>query len=420
MALTLRKLLPALALIGAAAVMTGQAFADPVTLQMWTNATNDPLKGIFQGAADAYHAAHPDVTIQITPIQNESIGQKIQLALASDSPPDIFFNQGAALLATQMESGKVADITEFTKSWIGDVGAAAGNWAYDGKQYGIPYTMHVVGFWYRKDLFEQAGISAPPTTMKELDDDIGKLKAKGIVPIAVGGKDRWPDAFYYDIFALRLCGEESMKAELKAGKLQDKCFTDAGQVQLDFLKSEPFQPGFNGTSAQQGPGSSAGMVANGKAAMELMGTWNMGVMQSLNDDKSFVDKIGWFPFPAVEGGKGDPTAALGGGDGFSCTTNAHAEICADFLHFLSSKDVQTQMVKANSITIPVVAAAADAIELPVLKQVVDFNSKAAYVQTYFDLALPFGVGQALDDAAANMFAGQGGASAVVDAVNSAG
>jgi len=56
----------------------------------------------------------------------------------------------------------------------------------------------------------------------------------------------------------------------------------------------------------------------------------------------------------------------------------------------------------------------------VLKQVVDFNSKAAYVQTYFDLALPFGVGQALDDAAANMFAGQGGASAVVDAVNSAG
>ncbi|MGC4077426.1 MAG: hypothetical protein QM702_10410 [Rubrivivax sp.] len=77
------------------------------------------------------------------------------------------------------------------------------------------------------------------------------------------------------------------------------------------------------------------------------------------------------------------------------------------------------MIKANSITIPVVATPADAIELPVLKDVVAFNGKAAYVQTYFDLALTTAQGQALDDAAANLFAGQGGASAVADAVNAA-
>ncbi len=195
--------------------------------------------------------------------------------------------------------------------------------------------------------------------MKDLEDDIGKPKAAKIAPIALGGKDRWPDAFYYDIFALRLCDKDIMKTQLAAGKLTDKCFTDAGQATLDFLKSAPFQDGFNGTSAQQGPGSSAGMVANGKAAMELQGTWDMGVMGGLTDDKSLSDKIGWFPFPAVDGGKGDPSAALGGGDGFSCTTNAHMDICADFLHFLDSKDIQESMLKANSITIPVVAAASE-------------------------------------------------------------
>jgi raffinose/stachyose/melibiose transport system substrate-binding protein len=399
--------------------MTGHAMADPVTLQMWTNATADPLKGIFQKAADDYHAAHSDVTIQITPIQNEQFTTKIPLALSSDNPPDIYFNQGAHLLADQSQSGKVADITDSTKSWIGDVGTAAGNWTVDGKQMGIPYTMHVVGFWYRKDLFEQAGITGTPATMKDLNDDIAKLKAKGIAPIALGGKDRWPDAFYYDIFALRLCDKDTMKTQMAAGKLEDKCFTDAGQATLDFVKSAPFQDGFNGTPAQQGPGSSAGLVANGKAAMELQGTWDLGVMTGLTDDKSLADKIGWFPFPAVEGGKGDPTAALGGGDGFACTTNAHVDMCADFLHFLSSKDIQESMIKAGVITIPVVAAASEAIALPVLQQVVDFNGKAAYVQTYFDLALTTAQGQALDDAAANLFGGQGGATAVADAVNAA-
>ncbi len=410
------KFLLASALLASAAAMAGQAVAAPVTLQWWTNATADPLKGIFQKAADDYHAAHPDVTINITPIQNEQITQKLTLAFQSGSPPDIFFDQGAALLGTYDGTGKVADITEQTKGWIKDIGAAANNWFIDGKQLGIPYTMHVVGFWYRKDLFEKAGITALPKTMSELSAVVDKLKAAKIAPIALGGKDRWPDAFYYDIFALRLCSEDVMRADLKAGKLTDQCFTEAGQKTLDFIKTDPFNIGFNGTSAQQGPGSSAGLVANGEAAMNLQGTWNFGVMQSLTDT-NLSDKIGWFPFPAVEGGKGNPSAMLGGGDGFSCGNTANVNVCADFLHFLSSKAIQEEMVKAKVITIPVVAAAAEAIDLPVLKDVVGYAAKAAYVQTYFDLALPYGQGQALDAAAADMFAGQGGADAIVQAVN---
>ncbi len=399
-----------------AALAAVPAFAEPVTLQWWTNATADPLKGIFQKAADDYHAANPDVTIKVTPIQNEQITQKLTLGFQSGNPPDIFFNQGAALLGTYYETGKVADITEQTKDWIGDLGAAAQNWSWDGKQLGAPYTMHVVGFWYRKDIFEQVGITELPTTMGELGAVVDKLKAAGVAPIALGGKDRWPDAFYYDIFALRACGKDAMMADLKAGKLTDQCFIDAGQATLDFLATEPFNIGFNGTSAQQGPGSSAGLVANGKAAMNLQGTWNFGVMQSLTDE-DLSDKIGWFPFPAIEGSAGDPSAMLGGGDGFSCGNTPNVDVCADFLHFLSSKEIQEQMIKDKVITIPVVAAAAEAIDLPFLKDVVDFAAKAAYVQTYFDLALPYDQGQALDAAAADMFAGQGGADAIVRAVN---
>ena len=48
----LGKLLLASGVAAGMAAFTGHAFADAVTLQMWTNATADPLKGIFQKAAD--------------------------------------------------------------------------------------------------------------------------------------------------------------------------------------------------------------------------------------------------------------------------------------------------------------------------------------------------------------------------------
>ena len=98
----------------------------------------------------------------------------------------------------------------------------------------------------------------------------------------------------------------------------DPCFVQAGEVLEDLLATEPFNPGFLTTQAQEGATSASGLLATGKVAMELQGHWEPGVMQGLTDDgKGLGDKTGWFPFPAVEGGQGDPTAALGGGDAWA-------------------------------------------------------------------------------------------------------
>ena len=61
----------------------------------------------------------------------------------------------------------------------------------------------------------------------------------------------------------------------------DPCWLKAGQYTQQLIDAEPFQDGFLATPAQQGATSSAGLVANGKAAMELQGHWNPGVMQPL-------------------------------------------------------------------------------------------------------------------------------------------
>jgi raffinose/stachyose/melibiose transport system substrate-binding protein len=390
----------------------------PVTLTWWHNATADPGKSYYQSVATAYQQAHPNVTIKVQPLQNEQFSTKIPVALQSDSPPDVFQQWGGGQLADQVQAGKVQDLTEAVKPWIGSLGPAAGNWQVDGKQYGVPYTFGIVGFWYNKALFQKAGISSPPATWEDLLSAVQQLKSAGVAaPIAIGSKDKWPDAFYWDYLALRLCSQQVMQQSATDYNFDDPCWTKAGDMVTQLIDAQPFQKGFLATPAQQGAGSSAGLLANGKAAMELQGHWNPGVMQSLTPDKKAPEGLGWFPFPSVSGGAGSADAALGGGDGFSCSFKA-PPACADFLKFLLSVDNQKRFGELN-IGLPLAPGAETGVADPNLKALLDFRSNASFIQTYLDVAYATSVGQALNDAIAQQFAGQLDPAGVVDAVKSA-
>jgi multiple sugar transport system substrate-binding protein len=50
--------------------------------------------------------------------------------------------------------------------------------SYKGTAYGMPFTTSSRAFFYNKQLFSQAGISAPPTTWAQLQTDAAKIKQK--------------------------------------------------------------------------------------------------------------------------------------------------------------------------------------------------------------------------------------------------
>lgn len=392
----------------------------PVTLTWWHNGSTDPVKSAFQKVADDFHAANPNVTIQVQPIQNEDIKTKVQVALQG-TPPDIFQQWGGGAEATQAQSGKLADLTQLTSSWISSLGKSAAGWANGGKQLGVPYDYHVVGFWYRTDLFTKAGITAPPATMTDFLADITKLKAAGIAPLSVGGKDKWPDAFYWENFVLKECPKDTITSSIAAAKFTDPCFVKAGTDLKTLLDAQPFNTGFLATPAQQGAGSSAGLVANGKAAMELQGDWEIPTIIGLvpADQQATVEgEMGFFPFPSITGGQGEPGAALGGGDGFSCSTKA-PDACAAFLQFMTSVPVQEELVKSKAVSIPANGGATSAITDPTLQKVLTYLQGVSYNQLYFDQALPTNVGNAVNDAVSNFFAGQGTPQDIADSAGKA-
>ncbi len=378
-----------------------------VTLSWWNNGTNQPLLGVYQSAIKSFEEANPDITIQNVPIQNETLQKtKIPLALQGNNPPNIYQQWGGGVLAQQVSSGKVANITSDVSSWIGNIAGAQG-WAVNGVQYGVPVDLHVVGFWYRKDIFQKVGITVP-TTITQLESDDTKLRAAGYSPIAVGSKDGWPDAFWWESFALRDCSQSTVASNIAAKNFTDPCFTKATNDLDAFLNTNPFQPGFLGTSSQTGAGSSAGMVAAGKAAMELQGDWDPSVMQgvaSKADAANLSSELGWFPFPQTPGSAGSQTAVLGGGDGFSCTgTSAQVTACAKFLQYLDSPAIQDQLVGVGQTGEPVLASQSHAITLPATQTASAYLKTASYEQLYFDTALPTKPGLNLDAAIANYFA----------------
>ncbi|HTU76208.1 MAG TPA: extracellular solute-binding protein [Trebonia sp.] len=374
-----------------------------VTLTWWNNATNQPLLGVYQSAIKGFEASHPNIKITNVPIQNELLQDtKIPLALEGNNPPNIYQQWGGGVLGQQVTSGKVDNITSYVSSWISGISGASG-WQANGQQYGVPVDLHVVGFWYRKDIFTKVGITAP-TTLAQLESDDAKLRSAGYVPIAVGSKDRWPDAFWWEYFALRDCPQATVNSAIKSQSFSASCFSTASTDLAAFLKTSPFQAGFLGTSSQQGAGSSAGMVASGKAAMELQGDWDPSVMEGVSTNKNLSSELGWFPFPQTPGSAGSQTAVLGGGDGYSCTgTQAQAQACAEFLQYLDSASVQAQIVGPGASGEPVLTSQASAIKLPATQTAAAYFKTAAYTELYFDTALPTKPGQNLDTAIANYF-----------------
>ena len=393
-----------------------------VTLTWWNNGNSQPLLGVYTNAIKGFEALHPNITITNVPIQSTLLQDtKIPLALTGDNPPNIYQQWGGGNLAQQVTGGKVDNITADVSSWIDSVSNASG-WQVNGQQYGIPTDLHVVGFWYRKDIFQKVGISVP-TTLAQLEADDTKLKAAGYDAIAVGSKDGWPDAFWWEYFALRDCPEATVKSAITSKNLGASCFSTASTNLAAFLKTNPFEPGYLGIASQTGVGSSAGLVADGKAAMELQGDWDPSVMEGLypSDTKALSSELGWFPFPQTPGSGGSQTAALDGGDGFSCTgTATQAQACAEFLQYLDTPAEQRQIVGPAAQGEPVIASETSAIALPATQTAAAYLTKTAqYGELYFDTALPSAAGQNLDKAIENYFASPttGNAGSIADSPN---
>lgn len=397
----------------------GSDSADGQELEVWHNSTTGPGQDFWVKTAADFEKANPGVKIKIQAVQNEDLDGKLQTALNSGSAPDVFLQRGGGKMAAMVKANQLMDLTGKVSEQVQKeipAGSFSAN-EIDGKLWSMPVAVLPGGLFYSQDVFDAAGITETPTTFDELNTAVQKLKDSGVEPIALGGKDAWPAAHWYYFFTLRMCSPDALAAAADTMDFSDGCFLKAGEELQKFASTEPFNKGYLTTSAQQGAGSSAGLLANHKAGMELMGAWNPGVIAGLTPDQKPLPDLGWFPFPELAGGEGLPGSILGGVDGYSCHVDSPA-ICVDFLNYLGSSDVQSEYYVAFNAP-PVNTVSQQNVTEPYLKQILEAYNAAPYVSQWLDTVYGSNVGNAMNAGVVEMLAGNGSPQGIIDAVNSA-
>ncbi|OEO32021.1 hypothetical protein VW23_013535 [Devosia insulae DS-56] len=147
----------ALATLASAAM--AQELTGTITVWSWTN----PGKGI-EAAIPGFTALHPGVTVKVEDVGNPAIWDKITTGMAAGGAglADVL-NIGIDYIGNYIETFPNG-LANLSTMGANDLAAQfpSGMWASgsgpDGAVYGIPYEVNTSGFFYRKDLFEQAGI----------------------------------------------------------------------------------------------------------------------------------------------------------------------------------------------------------------------------------------------------------------------
>jgi len=174
--------------------LSGSKSAETVIKILHVNPVSEVLE-IWQAAAGEFGRVHPQVKVQFDYFDHELFKAKLPTLLQSKDCPSVFHSWGGGVMLEQIRAGVCQDITNAIAGDFEDSFFATGVQAFmsEGRSYGLPDSVGPIVFWYNKELCEKAGVD--PSAIKDWEDlldAVKKCKQAGIIPMAVGGSEKWP------------------------------------------------------------------------------------------------------------------------------------------------------------------------------------------------------------------------------------
>lgn len=330
-------------------------------------------------------AMHPGLKRVESPVEHEQFKTQILVQLAGENPPDAFSYWAGARVQFIVDSDRLEPINDiWEKHQMDEIFAPAlidSAVIYNGDKYLIPVTQHWVGFFYNKALFEQVGAEVP-TTWDELKAVAEQFKEADIPAFALGSRERWPAQFWFDMILLRTAGPE-YRARLMAG---EAAYTDPEVMRAFELWKELVDAGYFFPDANAYDWlEAADFVANGEAAMTLMGTWVMG--HYLNDLGLVPEEdFDYFAFPIID--EDVPHCSLGPIDGFVMPAAAkNPDAAKAFLVYLTDPEVQLAFAEGGGHLAPSLKADTSGYD-PVKKRIAAEVAADPVFAFNYDLATP--------------------------------
>lgn len=333
--------------------------AEPITIvymAKWNE--GEELQKIINDALDQYMADNPNVTIEKI-WGGREVNAALMASIQAGNPPDIYDEDPQIVNYSLGKEGLAVELSDYIaneKVFNEDITIAEAfipgitdAWKYEGNLYALPTHQFVSVFWYDKTMFKELGISGTPSTWTEFLTLCETIKGKGVAPLVQDGGINFYNSYYYTYLADRIEGMEAFRNAVfdKTGAALDAPgFLEAAKKLEDIVKKGYFIKGYDG---YQWP---AGQIdwAQGAGAMMLNHTYlPIEVKDSLPDTFEF----GAFPFPSVEGGKGNQYQldSIIGAVAI-LKSSKYPDVCFDIAKRLLSKETQSRIMN-EAWTLPV-------------------------------------------------------------------
>lgn len=396
----MRKVLFLTVLLTLVLALTSVTFAQSINITFWHIQSTGGGPEMIQQAVDRYMADNPGVNVEVVPMQNDPYKIRIRTAMGAGDAPCIFPSWGGGPLYEYLQSEQVLDLTPYMLAddyYQRFLPASLSNVTFEDKILGVPVENTAVAvIYYNRQMFEDLEL-AVPENWDELLEVAAVLLDNGIRPFSMANAGKWPSSMWYMYLVDRLGGPDvfASAANRLGGSFEDPVFVQAGEMIQELVEMGYFVDGFNGLDYDTGQ-SRIPMYA-GQAAMELMGTWQIATYLDENPD-FYENNLGFFSFPAVVGGQGDPSNVVGTvGDNYYHISPTCANPDEAFAVLTYLIDDESVAYRVETGRIPPVVGVAEMLEDPILQDVMAMVENAASVQLWYDQYLPPELGEVHKD-----------------------
>lgn len=251
-----------------------------------TNRT-DLVDTTFAEYKETFEGLYPDVTVSFEAITDYE--GEVRIRMNTSDYGDVLLIPNS-ITADQLPSffsplGTVEELSEEYR-YVNEQ-------AYEGEVYGLAIVGNAQGMVYNKAVWEEAGITEPPTTPEEFQSALQAIAdSTDAVPLYTNYADGWPltqiennrGAISANPDAVNeLAQSDAPWAEGEEHYIMDSLIFDA--VEAGLTEDDPTTTEWE---------LSKELLATGQVATMVLGSWSVVQMQELADNP---DDIGFMPFP---------------------------------------------------------------------------------------------------------------------------
>ncbi len=333
------------------------------TITVGYEAGNELVQELIEQAAQAVTAANPGVDIQLKPGAAGNYLTQLVLSLSSGSGPDVFYTTGLGI-AEFSEPGLIEPLDAYLAEWEDwaqypeNVRAAI---SYRDSIWALPYAVDTHFLYYRRDLFEQAGLPREwqPATLDDLLEAARALKDLGddIIPYGLYAGANGGNSTAVRGFLPLLYAYDGSLTDETGRWIIESCpiFNTLGYYETAY-QTDQVVPQDAMTAPDPASMLREGMLA-GEVGILYDGSWVYGGWASA-DLETTAAEIGFALFPRADGGT--PFAVGGAGNSWYINArSANKDLAWEFVKTANSREAHVQFNSLDPHIPPRADAAAD-------------------------------------------------------------